>query len=59
MSRKILLSKELLTPVQYSSGVLSKIVDLPNSVEIKIDTTLYYKLTSKYVTEFLKTRETV
>ena len=59
MSRKILLSNELLSPVQYSSGVLNKIVDLPNSVEIKIDTSQHYKLTSKHVTEFLKTRETV
>ncbi len=59
LSRIILLSKELLTPVQYSSGVLSKIVDLPNSVVIKIDTIQHYKLTNKHVTEFLKTRETV
>ncbi len=58
LSRIILLSKELLTPVQYFSGVLSEIVDLPNSVVIKIDTSHHYKLTSKHVTEFLKTRET-
>ena len=45
--------------MQYSSGVLSKIVDLPNSVVIKIDTIQHYKLTNKHVTEFLKTRETV
>ena len=59
LSRIILLSKELLTPMQNSSGVLSKIVDLPNSLEIKIDTIQHYKLTNKQVTEFLKTRETV
>ena len=53
------LSTELTPPVQYSSGGLSKIVDLPNSVEIKIDTSQHYKLTSKHVTEFLKSRETV
>ena len=45
--------------MQNSSGVLSKIVDLPNSLEIKIDTIQHYKLTNKHVTEFLKTRETV
>jgi len=56
---KILLNTELTTLVQYSSGVLSKIVDLPNSVVIKIDTIQHYKLTNKQVTEFLKTRETV
>ena len=50
---------ELTTPVQYSSGVLSKIVALPNSIEIKLDTSQYYKLTSKHVTEFLSTRESV
>ena len=50
----MLLNKELLTPVQYSSGVLSKIVDLPNSVDIKIDTSQHYTLTSKHVTEFSK-----
>ena len=37
--------------MQYSSGVLSKIVDLPNSVELKIDTSQHYKITSKHVTE--------
>ncbi len=45
--------------MQNSSGVLSKIVDLPNSLEIKIDTIQHYKLTNKQVTEFLKTREIV
>ena len=45
--------------MQNSSGVLSKTVDLPNSLEIKIDTIQHYKLTNKHVTEFLKTRGTV
>ena len=45
--------------MQYSSGVLSKAVDLPNSLEFKIDTIQHYKLRNKHVTEFLKTRETV
>ena len=42
---------EVTTPVLYSSGFLSKIVDLPNSEEIKIDTSQHYKLTSKHITE--------
>ena len=45
--------------MKNSSGVLSKTVDLPNSLEIKIDTIQHYKLTNKRDTEFLKTRETV
>ena len=48
---EILLHTELSTPVQYSSGVWSKIADLPNSGKRNVDTSKQYKLTNKHVTE--------